>query len=54
MLDHNGDGHISLNEAIAAFGDPQDSGKPGGEIWNAFLKRFSRIIVDESKGISFA
>ena len=55
MLDHNSDEHISLDEAKVAFGGlSSDTGKPGGEIWTAFLKRFSRIIVDKSKGIRFA
>ena len=55
VLDHNNDGHISLEEASAAFGNPSTtSGDDNSNalIWGKFIKRFKQI-TQRSEGVNF-
>ena len=54
VLDHNGDGFISFEEAEVAFGGNSASDSQGGKIWANFIKRFKKVSLDREEGVNFA
>ena len=56
VLDHNGDGYISIDEARVAFSDSNSKSERNRRqkaIWAKFTYRFLSIAVDKDKGVTF-